>query len=108
MASRKRKRNFGHTEITTLLESVADNKRKKSEGWDWTTRWVSEVCRRSDFAGGEIKMGRAEKEICQVDSPCLEIFSLSSMPFSLVASALSTSRMDPPFLTSEWSVIGGG
>ena len=27
MASRKRKSNFGHTEIMTLLEGVADNKR---------------------------------------------------------------------------------
>ena len=55
MASRKRKRNFGHTEITTLLESVADKKRKKTEGWDWITRWVSEV--------GETVAGRTSQEV---------------------------------------------
>ena len=67
IASRQRKSNFGHTEIMTFLDGVADNKRvlrssfgtdgtnkKKTEVWDWIASRVSEVGKKTD-------------QICQVD-----------------------------------------
>ena len=69
MASRKRKSNFGHTEIMALLDGVADNKRLllSSFGTDVTNKKTTRSVGLDSEKGVMSGVGKKPDQICQVD-----------------------------------------